>query len=321
MFLDFGDGHPDLERLQPALSLREGFMLAIILHLLLIIAVLLVPEMAWVKAWREAAEQARIEAIQRQRPPEPETRFVFVQPRVDMEALRPPPRAPASDIDREAMTRERAPDATNRQPRSRGNTAEYVEQAVEQPPSGAQAQQPGPPGESEAPRAEEPQMRLPEAETMTAYNRAPSANPTSPAGGIAPLREALRNLDRYTERAQFDNPTGGEGAFGPWIQFDTKGVEFGPWIRRFVAQVKRNWFVPYAAMSLKGHVVITFNVHRDGTITDLGVVGPSSVEAFNHAALNALVRSNPTQPLPEEYPADKAFFTVTFFYNESPPGP
>jgi hypothetical protein len=30
------------------------------------------------------------------------------------------------------------------------------------------------------------------------------------------------------------------GEFGPWIQFDTKGVEFGPWVRRFVAQVKPN---------------------------------------------------------------------------------
>ena len=33
-------------------------------------------------------------------------------------------------------------------------------------------------------------------------------------------------------------------AFGPAIQFDTKGVEFGPWIRRFIAQVKRNWLIP-----------------------------------------------------------------------------
>ena len=31
---------------------------------------------------------------------------------------------------------------------------------------------------------------------------------------------------------------------GATIQFDTKGVEFGPWLRRFVAQVRRNWFVP-----------------------------------------------------------------------------
>ena len=83
--------------------------------------------------------------------------------------------------------------------------------------------------------------------------------------------------------------------------------------------MKRNWFVPYAAMSLRGHVVLTFNVHKDGRITDLQVVQPSNVDAFNNAAFNALTSSNPTMPLPTEYPSDKAFFTVTFFYNETPP--
>ena len=72
-------------------------------------------------------------------------------------------------------------------------------------------------------------------------------------------------------------------------------------------------------MSLRGHTVITFNVHKDGRLTDLTIVGPSAVDGFNNAAFNALVSSNPTQPLPPEYPSDKAFFTVTFFYNEAPP--
>ena len=69
---------------------------------------------------------------------------------------------------------------------------------------------------------------------------------------------------------------------------------------------------------MKGHVVVTFNVHKDGTITDLQVVGASPVSAFNNAAYGALASSNPTTPLPPEYPSDKAFFTVTFFYNEEP---
>src|SRR4029078_939336 len=130
------------------------------------------------------------------------------------------------------------------------------------------------------------------------------------------LGDALRNLQRYVQ--MYDNQQGGGGQFGPEIQFDSKGVEFGPWIRRFVAQVKRNWFVPYAKMSMKGHVVITFNVHKDGSITDLTVVSPCPIDAFNNAAFGALSGSNPTQPLPAEYPSDKAFFTVTFLYNETP---
>jgi len=71
-------------------------------------------------------------------------------------------------------------------------------------------------------------------------------------------------------------------------------------------------------MSLKGHVVLQFNVHKNGAITDLAIVQPSAIEAFNNAAVNAIRGSNPTQPLPPEYPADKTLFTVTFYYNESP---
>jgi TonB family protein len=71
-------------------------------------------------------------------------------------------------------------------------------------------------------------------------------------------------------------------------------------------------------MSMSGHVVITFNVHKNGALTDLTIAGPCPVEAFNHAAYGALVASNPTAPLPPEYPSDSAFFTVTFFYNEDP---
>ncbi len=144
--------------------------------------------------------------------------------------------------------------------------------------------------------------------------------PPTPRGGQPPggaLGEALKNLNRYAQDQQLNNPKGGDQV-DPAIQFDSKGVEFGPWLRRFVAQVKRNWFVPMAAMSLKGHVVITFNVHKDGTISDLQVLRPSDISAFNQAAFNALRSSNPTMALPPEYPADKAFFTVTFYYNESP---
>ena len=114
-------------------------------------------------------------------------------------------------------------------------------------------------------------------------------------------------------------PQGGSGQFGPEIQFDTKGVEFGPWVRRFVAQVKRGWFIPLQAASMKGHVVLTFNVHKDGAITDVEIRTPSEVDAFNTAARGAISTSNPTAPLPPEYPAEKAFFTVTFYYNEVPP--
>ena len=329
MYFDFEDGHPDLARVPSALTAREGVLLSIIVHLTIALVAVLLPETGWWKA-REAARQAELERIQQAmvQKQRDQPRFVFVQPQVELAPRNiPPPEAPPSDLDRNAVTREVAPVPTNRQPLSRGNTPEFVEPSPPPaPPQVARNQgplsPPTPPAPQNQARATNPgeapdAMRFPNGGSSPAYRREPESGQ---AAATSPLSQALKNLSRYAEQAAYENPNGGQSnAFGPAIQFDTKGVEFGPWIRRFIAQVKRNWFVPYAAMSLKGHVVITFNVHKNGALTDLTVIGPSSVDSFNNAAFNALATSNPTEPLPIEYPSDKAFFTVTFYYNEPPP--
>jgi TonB family protein len=109
------------------------------------------------------------------------------------------------------------------------------------------------------------------------------------------------------------------GEFGPEIQFDTRGVEFGPWIGRFMAQIKRNWFIPCAALTETGHTVITFNVQKDGNIADVTVQIPSRTRVFNENARVAILASSPTLPLPTDYPERQAFLTATFYYNELPP--
>ena len=322
MYFDFEDYRPDITGLGSAISWREGVLLSIIVHLGMLIVLLLIPRWFPVDP-NEARERALALEQQLQEQQRPE-RFVFVQPREDVPAPKPPPRAEASDQDRQARAREQAKQPTNPLPFSRGNTSERVEQTDREaargrgpepdPSVGQQARaepQPEPPAPQRSPEA----LKLPDVPGL----RLPStkAPPNNRLGGGS-LGDALRNLQRYVETDQFNNPQGGNSTFGPAIQFDTKGVEFGPWIRRFVAQVKRNWLIPNAAMMMKGHVVITFNVHKDGHITDLAVVQPSAIDAFNNAAYGALASSNPTVPLPPEYPSDKAFFTVTFFYNEEP---
>jgi TonB family protein len=319
MYFEIEDFKPDITPVGSAISWREGVLLSIIVHLLGVIVILMAPK--WFPSVLSRPRPVRVAAVDR---PQDRDRFVFVQPKVDLKALKPPPRAEASDQDREARSIQRAKEPTSPLPFSRGNTTERVEQAVQEPPKGPGATPEPPAGEPHAavepetpPAAEKPPLppsnnalRFPDGRTLQN-----GAGGQRPLGGA--LGDALQNLQRYVQRDQFENPQGG-GMFGPAIQFDTKGVEFGPWIRRFVTQVKRNWIIPYAAMSMKGHVVVTFNVHKDGTITDLQVVGPSPIGAFNNAAYGALASSNPTAALPSEYPSDKAFFTVTFFYNEEP---
>ena len=316
MYLDFDEYQREYTPVGHAISTREGVLIAFILHLLAAIGLLVAPR------FLPDAASARAHALllAQQRLAQP-PRFVFVQPRIDQPAPRPPARADLSDQDRMARTPERALHPTNPLPYSRGNSPEKVEaqreqgQRAEAPQAGQQAQAAPP----QAVQAERP--KLPDASNALPMppmqpNPPPQSNASSYSAGGRILHDAIRNLDRYIPQ-QYDNQGGGGSQIGP-LQFDTKGVEFGPWVRRFVAQIRRNWNIPEAAMFMKGHVVITFNVHKNGAITDLSIVGPCPIDSFNTAAYGALVTSNPTYPLPPEYPAERAFFTVTFYYNEQP---
>ena len=323
MYLPLDDARPDTPTLESAISRREGVMLSVFIHAGVLLLLLVAPQLPWIREVSERAQQAALEREARlaeQR----NARFVFVEPRVDRTAPLVRDQPDLSDKNRIAATPERRPNATNPMPFSRGNTAERVEAPPEERsargPDRGQAPQPPQP-EAARDNARQNAVELPDSVRAQNPRLTPAEGVVAaakPPGGS--LGDALRNLKKYVENQSFNNPDGGAQQIGPF-QFDSKGVEFGPWIRRFIAQIKRNWFVPYAAMSFKGHVLISFNVHRDGLITDLTVVQPSSIESFNHAAFNALAASSPTQPLPPEYPADKAFFTVTFYYNEAPAEP
>ena len=292
-------------------------LLSIIAHLVFIIILLLFPKLFS----SDANARARALLARQQQEQREPSRFVFVAPRIDQPAPRPPQRAEPSDQDRVARAPQRAPKPTNPLPFSRGNSPERVE--APPPPAQAKGQGPEPEPAQGQNALNQPETKLPESPSSVVQVPVPKPAPQVGANGRAgggSLGEALRNLQRYIPQEQFNNPGGSSDGrdFGP-LQFDTKGVEFGPWVRRFIAQVKRNWIVPYAAMSMKGHVVITFYVHKDGSLTDVNVIGPCPIEPFNNAAFGALSASNPTVPLPPEYPTEKAFFTVTFFYNETPP--
>ena len=317
MYFNFEDYHPDTPRLPRSLTRLEVALLTLVFYLSAVILLLAWPHLAFVQAWEEKRQQelAKIAEEQRQRERE-SARFVFVQPRVDLQTPQPKPRADLSDLDRRARTVERAPKPTNTMPFSRGNTSERIEGAAPTPQQRAETVvQPQP----KAPEAANQAIRLPESPAAVEPKgvELPQQQQRGPSAGI--LADAIRNVQKYASKDSYVNlQGGGDQDSGASIQFDSKGVEFGPWLRRFVAQIRRNWFVPESAMFQKGHVVITFYVGKDGRISELKVLRPSEVGAFNNSAYGALVASNPTYPLPPEYPDDRAFFTVTFYFNENP---
>jgi TonB family protein len=326
MYFDFEDHRPDTPLLDRPLTRLEQMLLTVIAYLLILIALIVYPRLPFVKA----AEAARLEKLEEQRKQQEQenlrdrAQFVFVQPRVEIETKVPPKLAELSDRTRRAQTIERARDPKNDIAFSRGNSGEkIVDDATKervQPSEQRAAPANADNGEANGGQRSDPNaLQLPSAPQATIARNDPSRNPT--LGGPAPgvLSDAVRNVNKYSQGESLQNLQG-SGNFGPSIQFDTKGVEFGPWLRRFVAQIRRNWVVPYAAMSLRGHVVLSFKVHKDGTITDLQILKPSAIDGFTKSAYNAIFSSNPTVPLPIEFPDENAPFIVTFYFNESPPG-
>ncbi len=273
--------------------------MSIIVHLALLLAYVLLP-----KGFFQPAETA----VPIQRSQEP-LRFVEVVPLKD-KSLAPLLRADQSDLDRRAATREQAPKPDNTMPFSRGNTPELVEGGPKTPPTPSPPAPPAP-----TPPANATSQALPD---MASKMVTPAPTPAADRGANRSLADSLHNLQQYLKNENYDNLKGGNAEQSADIQFDSMGVDFGPWLRRFKNQVERNWIVPTSAMTYRGRVVIQFNVLRNGTITDLNVVQPAGYPALTSSALSALKLSNPTANLPPEYPAEKVFFTVTFHYNEDP---
>jgi len=305
-----------------------------------------VPRMAFM---REAAERraeqmaAMVEAqqlVRAQRVQEERPEFIFIEPRVDIPAPEAPAESYLSDINRVAQSPLQAESPQNDLPNADGNSFEFVETEDvsngREPDSAADEELESPAGEALEPvdgvdggadDAPDPVLHDATAgdggarENPLLVDRGePSREPpqTTRPGQI--LSQALRGLSGVSRPDTFRNLVGETDRYGSDIQFDAKGVDFGSWIRRFRAQIYRNWFIPQAAMAFSGHVVLTFNVHKDGSLTALSVQQPASVEAFTNSAFNAILGSNPTAKLPPEYPDNQVLFTVTFYFNERPPG-
>ena len=275
MYFDFEDYRPDITPVGRVISWREGVLLSIIVHLAAII-LRATAAAAGFPYDPQSRASARRRAMQRAAAGRP--RFVFVQPRVDCEALRPPhARRAVGSGSRGQRASSGADQPTNPLPFSRGNTPERVEQTrrggrrarpgagarIERRPSRPQAQpDPARPRTAEAARL---------ADGHAASAQTPAAG--APRRAVAGRRRSATRCGTWSATSGTSSSTTRRAAaqFGPAIQFDTKGVEFGPWIRRFIAQVKRNWdpLIPNAAMSHEGarrhHVQRPQGRHRSPT--------------------------------------------------------
>jgi TonB family protein len=129
---------------------------------------------------------------------------------------------------------------------------------------------------------------------------------------------AFTDIRRFLAGSRFENPEGGlVSNTGNTLYYNDKGANFVPWIRRMLAEVRRNWFVPYSVAFNHGHVAVGISVARNGSLTELNVLIPSGISGFDNAAVGAL-RAAQLMPLPADYPDDQFDIILVFWYNERP---
>jgi TonB family protein len=102
------------------------------------------------------------------------------------------------------------------------------------------------------------------------------------------------------------------------VQFAAKDPESAAWLKDFMKRLRRAWMIPVPDSALHGIAKVSFNVQRDGTITDVTLAASSALESLDKAAIFAVTACSPVAPLPSNYPDRQAFLTVTFYYNETP---
>ena len=156
---------------------------------------------------------------------------------------------------------------------------------------------------------------------------APKPNPFAMQGTAGSLiqqaaRNAGRGLDSGGSEGFGGDVSGGKVYGGAEIMSDTQGVDFDPYMKRVVNDVRMNWYslIPDSAMPpflKKGKVTIEFAIMPDGRVAGMSIMqgGSSGDVSLDRAAWGGITKSDPFQPLPKQYKGPYLRLRFRFYYN------
>jgi len=141
---------------------------------------------------------------------------------------------------------------------------------------------------------------------------------------LAARKRAVREMDlnkatagRPDHGARYDNPTGSTSP-DIGLTVETNRDDLGAYLKILQQLVKANWRIPnIAKYEVAGVTGISFRIHQDGTITDVGVALSSRFEPLDVASLNAINNTNPP-PLPDHVDDEYVPIKFGFYYNMRP---
>jgi hypothetical protein len=206
--------------------------------------------------------------------------------------------------------------------RKAGEPAPTPAPATPQPPTPTQQQPPAPaPLPQHPPQQQQALVDAPKLSTVR-----PSFNTPNQSAGDA-IRQAAR--DAAANRGQGGDyganaPSSHQGLnTGVEILSDTQGVDFGPYLRHILADIKRTWLplIPLECqppLSKQGETLIRFTILPDGRLAAPGLDGPSGDMAIDKAAWGAITGTT-FPPLPKDFHGQNLELRIDFLVNKTPP--
>jgi TonB family protein len=162
----------------------------------------------------------------------------------------------------------------------------------------------------------------------------PTPAPTQPNFGNQ-NQSAGDAIRRAAEGAARDRGTGGEYGdnapvahqglnTGVEVLSDTMGVDFGPYLRRILGDIKRTWLplIPEEArppLNKQGQTLIRFTILPDGRIAAMKLDGSSQDIAIDRAAWGGITGVGQFPPLPANFKGPQLELRIDFLVNMTPP--
>ena len=149
-------------------------------------------------------------------------------------------------------------------------------------------------------------------------------------------RNELDAAIRDAARGTLGSPGGGEngapisnedGGFVDvgGLSFETNWYDWGPYAAEMLRRIKLHWKISRDLIILqqRGTVQIAFSIMADGTVADARILRPSTIPPYTHAALKAIIESNPFRPLPKDLlqlvpGKDREKIVIHFIYFPTP---
>jgi TonB family protein len=118
-------------------------------------------------------------------------------------------------------------------------------------------------------------------------------------------------------------PQSKQATDGVEILSDTKGIDFGPYMKQIIAATQRAWLpiIPEPArppLNKKGKVGIRFKIYPNGAVREMVLEYPSGDISLDRAAWGGITGASPYPPLPKEFTGPFLELRFGFYYNQPP---